>query len=208
MVRNLGRQVDIGSLPSLLLFPMHTSPLPDFRPVSHSRVTLTELMIPSYANFGGKIHGGILLSLMDKVAYAAASKHAGNYCVTVSVDGVNFLQPVEVGELVSLLASVNYVGRTSLLVGIKVIAEDVRTGTVKHTNTSYFTMVAKDETGKPTAVPGLQLETPEDTRRFLEAIKRREFNAQQRHEFNNALSALAVEQQLHLLDQERCQVVY
>ena len=187
---------------------MASPPLPDFRPVSYSRVTLTELMIPSYANFGGKIHGGILLSLMDKVAYAAASKHAGTYCVTVSVDGVNFLQPVEVGELVSLLASVNYVGRTSLLVGIKVIAEDVRTGTVKHTNTSYFTMVAKDDTGKPTVVPALSLESTEDTRRFLEAIKRREFNAQHRREFDNALTALAVEQQLYLLDKERCKITY
>ena len=165
-------------------------------------------MIPSYANFGGKIHGGILLSLMDKVAYAAASKHAGTYCVTVSVDGVNFLQPVEVGELVSLLASVNYVGRTSLLVGIKVIAEDVRTGVVKHTNTSYFTMVAKDEQGKPTIVPGLTLERPEDTRRFLEAIKRREFNAQFNREFNNARTDLAIEKSLHLLEAERCRINY
>lgn len=98
---------------------MANSVLPDVRPVSYSRVTLTELMIPSYANFGGKIHGGILLSLMDKVAYAAASKHAGNYCVTVSVDGVNFLQPVEVGELVSLLASVNYVGRPPCSLALK-----------------------------------------------------------------------------------------
>ncbi|MBD2713501.1 acyl-CoA thioesterase [Microvirga sp. STR05] len=165
-------------------------------------------MIPSYANFGGKIHGGILLSLMDKVAYAAASKHAGTYCVTVSVDGVNFLQPVEVGELVSLLASVNYVGRTSLLVGIKVIAEDVRTGLVKHTNTSYFTMVAKNEQGKPTTVPGLTLESPEDTRRFLEAIKRREFNTQFNREFNNARTDLAVENSLHLLQAERCRISY
>lgn len=73
---------------------------PNYRPVSYSRTTLTELMIPSYANFGGKIHGGILLSLMDKVAYACASKHAANYCVTVSVEGVHFLQPVDVGDLV------------------------------------------------------------------------------------------------------------
>ncbi len=77
------------------------------KPVSDSRTTMTELMIPSYANFGGKIHGGILLSLMDKVAYACSSKHAGAYCVTVSVDKVNFLQPVEVGELISLHAAVN-----------------------------------------------------------------------------------------------------
>ncbi|GAB3230414.1 acyl-CoA thioesterase [Hymenobacter seoulensis] len=165
-------------------------------------------MIPSYANFGGKIHGGILLSLMDKVAYAAASKHAGNYCVTVSVDGVNFLQPVEVGELVSLLASVNYVGRTSLLVGIKVIAEDVRSGIVKHTNTCYFTMVAKDDDGKPTRVPGLLLETPDDTRRFVEAIKRREFKEQYRLEFDTIRTELATEQQLHLLQDERCQLGY
>jgi uncharacterized protein (TIGR00369 family) len=182
--------------------------LPDFRPVSYSRVTLTELMIPAYANFGGKIHGGILLSLMDKVAYASASKHAGNYCVTVSVDGVNFLQPVEVGELVSLLASVNYVGRTSLLVGIKVIAEDVRSGLVKHTNTSYFTMVAKDDQGQPTLVPGLSLETPDDTRRFVEAIKRRELKERYRNDFDNAVSALAVPHELQLLVRERCQIVY
>ncbi|WP_426489811.1 acyl-CoA thioesterase [Hymenobacter sp. 102] len=181
---------------------------PLYRPVSYSRVTLTELMIPSYANFGGKIHGGILLSLMDKVAYAAASKHAGAYCVTVSVDGVNFLQPVEVGELVSLLASVNYVGRTSLLVGIKVIAEDVRTGSVKHTNTCYFTMVAKDDDGKPALVPGLELESVEDTRRFMEAIKRREFKARYSQEFDNARTTLAVESQQYDLEQERCRLTY
>ena len=99
------------------------------RPASFSRVTITELMIPSYANFGGKIHGGILLSMMDKVAYTAATKHSGAYCVTVSVDTVDFLQPVEVGELVSLKASVNHVGNSSMIIGIKVILEtrtDVR----------------------------------------------------------------------------------
>src|SRR5688572_24934354 len=102
------------------------------RSVKYSRTTITELMIPSYANFGGKIHGGILLSMMDKVAYACASKHAGGYCVTVSVDTVDFREPIEVGELVSLKASVNYVGRTSLIVGIRVEAENVITGTVRH----------------------------------------------------------------------------
>ncbi len=182
--------------------------LPDYRPVSYSRVTLTELMIPSYANFGGKIHGGILLSLMDKVAYAAASKHAGNYCVTVNVDGVNFLQPVEVGELVSLQASVNYVGRTSLLVGIRVTAEDVRTGVIKHTNTSYFTMVAKDEANKPTQVPGLLLETRDETRRFQEAIKRRQLQGQYRQQFDKARTTLTIEDQMNLLEDERCRIVY
>src|SRR5438045_4405209 len=99
--------------------------------VSYSRTTVTELMIPSYANFGGKIHGGILLGLMDKVAYACASKHAGRYCVTVNIDGVDFRAPVEVGDLVSLRASVNYVGRTSMTVGIHVDAESVTTGVVR-----------------------------------------------------------------------------
>ncbi|WP_242926301.1 acyl-CoA thioesterase [Pontibacter vulgaris] len=179
-----------------------------YRPVSYSRTTLTELMIPSYANFGGKIHGGILLSLMDKVAYACAAKHAGNYCVTVSVDGVNFLQPVEVQELVSLMASVNYVGNTSLMVGIKVIAENVKTGLVKHTNTSYFTMVAKGDNDKPVQVPGLILESPDDTRRFLEAIKRRELAQRYQSEFKEAKTILAIEQELHLLQNERCQLAY
>ncbi|MFN2288532.1 MAG: acyl-CoA thioesterase [Chromatocurvus sp.] len=141
-------------------------------PVNYSRTTITELMIPSYANFGGKIHGGTLLSLMDKVAYACASKHAGAYCVTVAVGAVNFLQPVEVGELVSMLASVNYVGRTSLVVGIKVIAENVQTGVVKHTNTSYFTLVAKSDDGELLPVPPLVLETEEDVRRFHSACLR------------------------------------
>ena len=141
-------------------------------PVNYSRTTITELMIPSYANFGGKIHGGTLLSLMDKVAYACASKHAGAYCVTVAVGAVNFLQPVEVGELVSMLASVNYVGRTSVVVGIKVIAENVQTGVVKHTNTSYFTLVAKSDSGELVPVPPLVLETAEDVRRFHSACLR------------------------------------
>ena len=103
------------------------------KPVRKSQTTITELMIPSYANFGGKIHGGILLSLMDKVAYVCASKHAGTYCVTVSVDRVEFLQPVEVGELVSLLASVNYVGKSSLIIGIRVESQNVKKSTIKHT---------------------------------------------------------------------------
>src|ERR1700743_966293 len=144
-----------------------------YKPVSFSETVITELMIPSYSNFGGKIHGGILLSLMDKVAYVCAAKHAGNYCVTASIDTVDFLQPVEVGELVSLMASVNYVGNTSLVVGIRVVSENIKTNLVKHTNTSYFTMVAKDENNEPVRVPGLILESREDIRRFIEARKRK-----------------------------------
>jgi uncharacterized protein (TIGR00369 family) len=173
------------------------------KPVSYSRTTITELMIPSYANFGGRVHGGIILSLMDKVAYACAAKHAGRYCVTVSVDGVNFRQPVDVGDLVSLLASVNYVGRTSLVVGIKVIAEDVRDGVVKHTNTSYFTMVAKDDHDQPTEVPPLLLETTDDARRFLEAMKRKEFRASYAEHFDNAKTRMLVANSMELLKNER-----
>ncbi len=165
-------------------------------------------MIPSYANFGGKIHGGILLSLMDKVAYACSAKHAGNYCVTVTVEGVNFLQPVEVGELVSLKASVNYVGNTSLMVGIRVIAENVKTGVKKHTNTSYFTMVAKGDDDKPTQVPGLTLETREDARRFLEALRRRELSHHYQKELANSKTILQVDEALHFLQQERCKVAF
>ena len=179
---------------------------PEFRPVSHSRTTITELMVPAFANFGGKIHGGILLSLMDKVAYACAAKHAGNYCVTVTVDEVEFRQPVEVGELVSLMASVNYVGTTSLMIGIKVIAENVKTGVVKHTNTSYFTMVAKNEEGKPTPVPGLLLETREDARRFLEAITRREIKKESEQYFLQQKNKYPVETALSILANERCKI--
>ncbi len=171
---------------------------------NYSRTTITELMIPSYANFGGKIHGGILLSLMDKVAYACATKHAGTYVVTVSVDNVEFRQPVEVGELVSLHASVNYVGNSSLIVGIKVVAENIKTATVKHTNTSYFTMVAKEDDGKLAQVPGLILENDEDIRRFLEAMKRKEIKASYKTILADAKTTMEIDENVHLLDNEKC----
>ncbi len=176
----------------------------DFKPVSYSQTTLTELMIPAYANFGGKIHGGILLSLMDKVAYACASKHAGSYCVTVSVENVEFLEPVDVGDMVSMFASVNYVGNTSLVVGIKVISENFKIGTVKHTNTSYFTMVAKNDEGKPIKVPGLTLNNEEDVRRFIEAIKRKQIKQVYKVELDNAKTSIKNEMDKKLLAGERC----
>jgi acyl-CoA hydrolase len=174
------------------------------KPVSYSRTTITELMIPSYANFGGKIHGGILLSLMDKVAYVCAAKHAGTYVVTVSVDNVEFREPVEVGELVSLHASVNYVGRSSLIIGIRVISENIKSGSCKHTNTSYFTMVAKDENGQPTEVPALILEDQNDIRRFLESLKRKEIKNSYKELLDNAKTSMEIEENLHLLENERC----
>lgn len=174
------------------------------RPVSGSRVTMTELMIPSYANFGGKVHGGILLGLMDQVAYAAASRHSGRYCVTVSVGGVAFRAPVEVGDLVSLHASVNHVGTTSLVVGIRVEAQNVRTSEVRHTNTSYFTMVAKGDDDRPTRVPPLLLETREDVGRFLEAMTRREVTARIEAELDDPSTALAVAGALARIGDQRC----
>jgi uncharacterized protein (TIGR00369 family) len=175
-----------------------------YKPVRFSETLITELMIPSYSNFGGKIHGGILLSLMDKVAYVCAAKHAGNYCVTASIDTVDFLQPVEVGELVSLMASVNYVGNTSLVVGIRVVSENIKTNVINHTNTSYFTMVAKDENNSPVSVPGLILESREQVRRFVEARRRKEIKQNYRHEVDEVAvpdDYLLCEQ---LLNGERC----
>ncbi|MBK8562288.1 MAG: acyl-CoA thioesterase [Saprospiraceae bacterium] len=185
---------------------MEQNPVVMPKPVSASQTVMTELMIPAYANFGGKIHGGILLSLMDKAAYACAAKHAGGYCVTVSVEGVEFKAPVAVGELVSIHASVNYVGRTSLVIGMRVTSENVETGIVTHTNTSYFTMVAKDKRGEPTPVPPLLLQNKEDARRFLEAMKRKELKAQFKDEFNNEISRYKVDAELYLLESERCVV--
>jgi uncharacterized protein (TIGR00369 family) len=178
------------------------------RAVRHSQTTITELMIPSYANFGGKIHGGILLSLMDKVAYACASKHAGSYCVTVSVDKVEFLQPVEVGELVSLFASVNYVGRSSMIVGIRVEAENVKLGTVKHTNSSYFTMVAKDDDNKPTEVPPLILQNHEEVKRFIEAMGLKDIKQAIRETMDDRRSHIVVENANGVLKDQRCVIEY
>ncbi len=139
--------------------------------VSASKITLSELMLPSHSNFSGKIHGGYLLQLMDQIAFACASKYSGSYCVTASVDTVDFLNPVEIGELITLKASVNYVGNTSMVVGIRVTSEHIQTGIKKHCNSSYFTMVAKDEKGENVKVPKLILSNFEEVRRFYNCIK-------------------------------------
>jgi uncharacterized protein (TIGR00369 family) len=146
---------------------MHTA-----NTVAASKITLSELMLPSHSNFSGKIHGGYLLKLMDQIAFACASKYSGCYCVTASVDTVDFLNPVEIGELVTLKASVNYVGKTSMVVGIRVISEQIQTGVKKHCNSSYFTMVAKDENGNNSTVPQLILSDMEEVRRFYDSINR------------------------------------
>jgi uncharacterized protein (TIGR00369 family) len=152
----------------------------NFKNVSASKITLSELMLPSHMNFSGKIHGGYILSLMDQIAFACASKYSGKYCVTASVDTVDFLNPIEVGELVTLKSSVNYVGKTSMIIGIRVISQNIQTGKVKHCNSSYFTMVAKDENGKSTPVPGLILTSLEEVRRFYDALRR--INSKKEHQ--------------------------
>lgn len=179
-----------------------------FFPVSDSHTIITELMIPSYANFGGKVHGGIILSLMDKVAYACATKHARMYCVTASVDAVHFLSPVEVGEMVSLYASVNYVGNSSMEIGIRTEARNIRSGLVKHTNTSYFTMVGIGDDGKSARVPGLILETAQDVRRFIEGRERRKIARQGRQPIPKMDNLADVQAQLETLDNSRCQIAW
>lgn len=178
----------------------------EFRPVSHSKTTITELMVPAYANFGGKVHGGTILSLMDKVAYVCSSRHAGTYCVTVSVDTVDFHQPVEVGDLVSLHATVNYVGRSSLIVGIKAVAENLKNRHESHTNTSFFTMVAVDENVNPIKIPGLILENSDEVRRFIKSKIRREFKRLKREELNEMIAKIENSQDLSILQGENCMV--
>jgi uncharacterized protein (TIGR00369 family) len=103
----------------------------NFKTVDESKITISQLMLPSHSNFNGKIHGGYILSLMDQIAFACASKYSGAYCVTASVDTVDFLNPIEIGELVTLKASVNYVGKTSMVIGIRVDSENIQNGKSK-----------------------------------------------------------------------------
>ena len=142
-----------------------------FKTVKSSKITISELMLPSHTNFSGKIHGGYILSLLDQIAFACASKFSGFYCVTASVDTVDFLNPIEVGELVTMKACINYVGKSSMIVGIRVEAENIQTGIIKHCNSSYFTMVSKNTLGKNVPVPGLILSNYVDIRRFYNCIK-------------------------------------
>ena len=138
-------------------------------------LTMTMLMTPDKANFSGKnVHGGEILKMLDHVAYACAARYTGLYAVTLSVDMVLFKHPIKVGSLVTFYASVNYTGRTSMEIGIKVISEDVKDRTTKHTNVCYFTMIGVDESGKPTPVPKLDLQTEDDKRRYNDAIRRKE----------------------------------
>lgn len=140
--------------------------------VDSSKVTMSQLMLPSSANFSGKIHGGYILSLLDQIAFASASKFTETYCVTASTDRVDFLNPVEVGQLLTMKASVNYVGNTSVVVGIRVESQNIQTGEIKHCNSSYFTMIAKNEKGENVRVPRLLLKSKNEIRRFVNVVHR------------------------------------
>src|SRR3989344_2099404 len=129
------------------------------------QLRMTVLMTPDMANFSGNVHGGTILKLLDQVAYACAARWAGCYVVTLSVDQVTFRQPIHVGELVTFLASVNFTGTSSMEIGIKVVAENIRTQEVLHAQSCFFTMVAVDDQSRPTAVSPLTPSTPDEKRR-------------------------------------------
>ena len=143
------------------------------RPVSESQATMSELMMPHMANVLGNVFGGVILSLVDRVGAVAAIRHTRQSCVTVSMDRVVFHEPIHVGELVTAKASVNFVGRSSMEVGVYVEAENLVTGERRHTNSCYITYVAIDGNGKPVAVPKLKPDTEDERRRFEDAKSRR-----------------------------------
>jgi acyl-CoA hydrolase len=136
------------------------------------------LMTPDKANFTGHVHGGDLLKYLDQVAYACATRYCGNYVVTLSVDKVLFKHPIYISNFVTFYASVNYTGNTSMEIGIKVVAEDIKNRTVVHTNTCYFTMVALDENKKPIKVEPLNPTTSTQIRRYKDAKMRKEMRLQ------------------------------
>lgn len=150
------------------------------------QLTMTVLMTPDMANFSGNVHGGTILKFLDQVAYACASRYAGRYVVTLSVDQVMFRQPIYVGELVTFQASVNYTGTSSMEIGIRVLAENIRTQELRHANSCFFTMVAVDDERKPVAVPPLRPFTLDERRRHASA----EMRKQLRQEFAKRFEAL------------------
>lgn len=144
---------------------------------------MTVLMTPDMANFSGNVHGGAILRLLDQVAYSYASSYARSYVVTLSVDRVLFREAIHVGELVTFAASVNYTGRTSMEIGIRVDTADILTGERRHTNSCYSTMVAVDSTGLAAQVPPLIPQNPVEMQRFNSARLRRKA---QRRQFDSA----------------------
>lgn len=144
--------------------------------VRESQTEMSQLMMPQHINLAGTVYGGVIVSIADSVAYVCAARHAGPNCVTVSIDQLDFREPIRIGELVTFKASVNYVGRTSMEIGIRIEAEDLKTGKKRHTNSCYFTMVALDEKGRPTPVSRLAPETEIEKKRFAAGEKRRKLS--------------------------------
>lgn len=140
--------------------------------VSQSSVVLAQIMLPADTNPAGNVHGGTIMKLIDNAALVVASRHTGRNAVTASIDRLDFHHPVYLGNLLILKASMNRAGRTSMEVGVRVEAEELTTGEVRHTASAYLTFVALDADGRPTPVPELIAETAEDRRRFVEADER------------------------------------
>lgn len=148
------------------------------------QLTMTVLMTPDTANFAGNVHGGHLLKLLDQVAYACASRYAAKYVVTVSVDQVTFREPILVGELVTFLASVNYTGTSSMEIGIKVLAQEIRSQSVRHVNSCFFTMVAVDDDRKAVPVPPLRPFSADEKRRYDAAKLRKQLRMEMQSRFD------------------------
>ncbi|MFH1912929.1 MAG: acyl-CoA thioesterase [Pseudomonadota bacterium] len=145
-----------------------------------TEVIMTHLVLPQDANPAGNLHGGVILRHIDTTAGVVAKRHTRGNVVTVSIDRMAFKQPAYMGELLTFKASLNHVGRSSMEIGVRVEAENLRTGEVRHTNSAYLTFVALDDTGKPTPVPPLLLDTPMAQRRHREAELRREMRQRER----------------------------
>lgn len=158
-----------------------SSPQPEFKYADETEVRAAQLMGMEWANFFGNVHGGQVLHLVDNIAYVCAARYAGTVCVTAAVDRVDFYEPIHVGELLNIVARISYVGRSSMEVEITLHAEDIPTGSVRHTNTCYFTMVALRE-GRPTPVPRLVCRNREDKARYIQAKMRREISLHYREE--------------------------
>jgi acyl-CoA hydrolase len=143
------------------------------RSPDETALTLTQLMLPEHANSLGNVHGGVVLKLCDECGGIIAARHARHPAVTVTVDSVTFLQPVLLGRLLLVHGMITWVGHTSIEVELRVETENLLTGEVLHTNSAWFVYVALGDDRRPTAVPPLRLETPDDHRRFEEGQQRR-----------------------------------
>jgi len=145
-----------------------------------SEVVMTHLVLPQDANPAGNLHGGVILKHIDTAGGVVAKKHCRSNIVTASIDRMAFKLPAYMGELLTFKASLNHVGRSSMEVGVRVEAENLNTGEIRHTNSAYLTFVALDEKGKPKEVPPLLLEDATAERRFKEAELRRELRQKER----------------------------